>query len=159
MNKRFLKFKSGSESTFEKQTEKSRRIKTVTWHKLGTVRTRACALQESFYPTLEVPYAAVVKRMANLLGILNSKSVLSYLGRPEYVQQVFMSQIVTYQKSGTVVPKKHSFQRKIKAKRGHIELFDLGHVYVKEDEWFIHWNHENHNGLVNEVFSGSSNRE
>jgi len=157
LNKRFLKFKSGSESTFEKQTEKSRRIKTVTWHKLGTVRTRACALQESFYPTPEVHYAAVVTRMATLLGIVDRQSILAYLGRPDYVQQSFMSQIVTYQKSGTIVPKKHSFHRKIKAKRGYIALFDLGYVDIKEGEWVINWKHK---GLVNEVFSGRlSNQE
>lgn len=124
-------------------------IKTLTWHKLKTVRTRACALQESFYPTLEVPYAAVKKRMASLLGIVDRISVLSYLGRLEYRQKSTMEQTVTYRKSGTVVPKSHSFQRRIKGKKGYIELFDLGYLFIKNGEWFVHWNHK---GLVNEVF-------
>jgi len=68
-----------------------------------------------------------------------------------------MTQTVTYQKSGTVVPKRHSFRRKIAAKRGYIDIFELGYVYA-EDGWWIHWNHK---GLVNEVvfLRGSQTRD
>ena len=129
--------------------KKSRRIKTITWHKMKTVRIRSLVLQESFYPTADVSYAAVKTRMVTLLGIVDCKSVLAYLGRPKYEQKSMMNQTVTYLKSGTVVPKKHSFRRKIAAKRGYIDVFGLGYVYADKNDWWIHWNHK---GLVNEVF-------
>lgn len=138
-----------TEHLVSQQVAKKSRIKTLTWHKMGTVRTRACVLQESFYPTADVLYAAVKTRMANLLGIVDRLSVLAYLGRPKYEQKSMMDQTVTYLKSGTVVPKKHYFRRKVAAKRGHIAVFGLGHVYADKDDWWIHWNHQ---GLVNEVF-------
>jgi len=129
--------KNFAEKTFTTQPKKRRLL----FHKQQTVRNRACALQESFYPTLEVPYQAVEKRMALLLGIVDQKSVLAYLGRPEADKVVYMTQTVTYQKSGTMVPKRHKFKRKLAGKRGYIDLFDLGYVYSDSEGWWIHWNH------------------
>lgn len=129
--------KSFAEKTF---TTKSK-LKRLVLHKQRTVRNRVCALQESFYPTVEVPYAAVKMRMVSLLGIVDRISVLAYLGRPETVLESFMEQTVTYRKTGTVVPKSHKFKRKLKAKRGYIDLFGLGYVYSDENGWWIHWNH------------------
>jgi len=126
----------------------SKKVKTLTWHKLGTVRKRACALQESFYPTEEVSYAAVKTRMATLLGIVDRISILSYLGRPAHRTRSMMEQTVKY--PNATVQKKHTFYKKLSAKRGYIDLFGLGYIYIKENGvWFIHWNHSS---VVNEIF-------
>jgi len=125
-----------------------KKLKTLTWHKLGTVRKRACALQESFYPTEEVSYAAVKTRMATLLGIVDRVSILSYLGRPAHRAKTVMDQTVKYPKA--TVQKQHIFYKRLAAKRGYIDLFGLGYIYLKKNEvWFIHWNHKS---VVNEIF-------
>jgi len=116
------------------------KIRRVVWHKQLTVRTRATVLQESFYPTADVPYNAVKQRMAALLGIVDDQSVLAYLGRPETVSRNNVGQIVRYE-SGATVNKRHTFIHLLNAKKGYIETFGLGYVYVKNDEWWIHWNH------------------
>lgn len=128
--------------TFSEKTFTTKpKLKRLLLHKQQTVKNRACALQESFYPTVEVPYAAVKIRMVTLLGIVDRTSVLAYLGRPESVQDSFMDQTVTYHKTGTVVPKRHKFRRRLKAKRGYIDLFGLGYVHSDKNGWWIHWNH------------------
>jgi len=116
------------------------KIRRVFWHKQQTVKTRATVLQESFYPATDVHYNAVRQRMASLLGIVDDQSILAYLGRPETVTRNQVSQMVRY-RSGAVVNKDHTFILKLRAKQGYIELFDLGHAYVKNNEWWIHWNH------------------
>ena len=116
------------------------KIRRVVWHKQLTVRTRATVLQESFYPTADVPYNAVKQRMAALLGIVDDQSVLAYLGRPETVSRNNVGQIVRYE-SGTTVNKRHTFIRLLPVKKSYIEVFGLGYVYVKDAEWWIHWNH------------------
>jgi len=117
------------------------KIRRVIWHKQLTVRTRATVLQESFYPTADVPYSAVRQRMAALLGIVDDQSVLAYLGRPETVSRNNVGQIVRYA-SGATVNKRHTFIRLLPVKKGYIEVFGLGYVYVKNDEWWVHWNHD-----------------
>jgi len=81
--------------------------------------------------------------MASLLGIVDRKSVLAYLGRPKCTSQGVMDQTVRYLKSGVTVPKRHYFTRKLAAKKGYIEVFGLGYVYQQDGEWFIRWNHTN----------------
>jgi len=105
------------------------------------VRNRVYALYESFYPTKDVPYNAVKMRMATLLGIVDRMSVLAYLGRPRSVQESVMDQTVRYIKSGATVPKRHYFKRKLAAKRGYIEVFGVGYIYIENKEWFVHWSH------------------
>jgi hypothetical protein len=117
------------------------KLRRILWHKQTTVKTRATALQESFYPDVEVTYEAARTRMANLLGIVDRASVLAYLGRPAYESKVEMEQTVTYRKSGSQVPKRHRFYRKFAARKGYIESFNLGYSYRVKDEWFVHWNH------------------
>lgn len=121
-------------------TEK--KVKRLVWHKQSTVRTRATALQESFYPTVEVTYNAAKMRMATLLGIVDRATVLAYLGRPAYTKRDSYDHSVQYLKSGTVVNKHHTTRRKVLAKKGYIEVFGLGYCYVVESgEWLIHWLH------------------
>lgn len=103
-------------------------------------------MQESFYPTTDVHYNAAKQRMATLLGIVDDQSVLAYLGRPETVAKNRVSQTVRYH-SGAVVNKNHTFIRRLPAKKGYIEIFGLGHVYFKNDEWRIHWNHSEQSTL------------
>jgi len=128
-------------------------------HKQQTVKNRACALQESFYPTPEVPYAAVEKRMALLLGIVDRTSVLAYLGRPATIREAHMDQTVTYQKTGTLVPKHHKFKRKLPGKLGYIDRFGLGVVYADSEGWWIHWNHTTQLTLPKNESNGFSTRE
>ena len=129
------------------------KIRRVVWHRQQTVKTRATVLQESFYPTADVPYNAVRQRMAALLGIVDDQSVLAYLGRPETVSRNHVGQIVRYD-SGTTVNKRHTFIHLLHAKKGYIEVFGLGYVYVKNDEWWIHWNHN-----VQSMLSASNQSE
>lgn len=117
------------------------------WHKQVVVKTRATALQESFYPTKDVPYAAVQQRMATLLGIVDKASVLAYLGRPETTMTSKIDQLVTYRSSGNKVLKTHDFKRKLAAKKGYIEPFDLGYCYIVNGEWWIHWFHSEQTSL------------
>lgn len=105
------------------------------------MKTRVAALQESFYPTVDVLYSAVVNRMANLLGIVDRLSVLAYLGRPAHETETPMDQTVQYLGSGVVVRKRHKIRKRLAARKGYIEFFNLGYVYVAKNEWFIHWNH------------------
>jgi len=120
----------------------SPKLRRLTWHKQQTVRNRVYALQESFYPTKDLHYNAVKTRMVTLLGIVDRKSVLAYLGRPQCTSQSVMDQTVRYLKSGVTVPKRHYFKRKLAAKRGYIEVFNAGYIYIDDNsEWFIHWNH------------------
>ncbi|MDI6905019.1 MAG: hypothetical protein QMD13_05980 [Candidatus Bathyarchaeia archaeon] len=80
--------------------------------------------------------------MATLLGLVDDQTVLAYLGRPEYIKEQKIDQTVRYIKSGTVVNKRHYFRHRLKAKKGYIERFEAGYVYVKDGEWLVHWNHE-----------------
>jgi len=116
------------------------KIRRVVWHRQLTVRTRATVLQESFYPTAHVPYNAVKQRMAALLGVVDDQSVLAYLGRPNTILRNDVKQTIRYY-SGATVNKDHTFIRRLPAKKGYIEVFGLGYVYVKDNEWWIHWNH------------------
>lgn len=116
------------------------KLRRVFWHKQQTVKTRATVLQESFYPAAEVRYDAVRRRMATLLGIVDDQSILAYLGRPETVTRNRVSQMVRY-RSGAVVNKDHTFIQRLPAKKGYIEVFGLGYVYIENGEWWIHWNH------------------
>lgn len=125
------------------------KLRRLTWHKQQTVRNRAYALQESFYPTKDVSYQAVRQRMATFLGIYDKASVLAYLGRPKCASKSVLDQTVSYKKSGKVVPKTHYFSRRLAAKRGYIDLLGLGYVYSAKDEWFIHWYHVEQLKFVN----------
>jgi hypothetical protein len=129
------------------------KLRKITWHKLRTVRTRACALQESFYPTTDIPYNAAKTRLITLLGICDRMSILAYLGRPEHRTEQVMDHTKKYNNSGKTIPITHYFRRKLPAKKGYIELFNLGYVYEKDGEWWIHWNHDI--PVVNEVFRRS----
>lgn len=117
------------------------KLKRLSWHKQDTVKTRATALQESFYPTIEIQYSAAVNRMASLLGIVDRSSVLAYLGRPASKKRNEIDQEVTYVRSCTRVQKRHTFIQKLPIKKGYIETFNLGYIYVENEVWFIHWNH------------------
>jgi len=119
----------------------SDRHKSLTWHRQSTVKVRAAALQESFYPTTDVSYNAVKQRMADLLGIVDRASILAYLGRPQTKKEQKITQIVRYQARGSIVNKDHTFRQILTAKKGYIETFGLGHCYSVDGEWFIHWNH------------------
>jgi len=140
-NKAMKRINIIEDKTFSKSFTTKPKLRRLTFHRQSTVRNRACALQESFYPTKDVPYNAVKVRMVTLLGIVDRMSVLAYLGRPKHIQQTQMEQTVRYLKSGATVPKRHYFKRKLAAKKGYIELFNLGYVYSVENEWRIHWNH------------------
>jgi hypothetical protein len=98
-------------------------------------------LMESFFPDNDLPYEAVKVRMANLLGVVDRTTVLAYLGRPAFQQRQNLDQEVMYRRSGTIVNKTHTFIHRLPAKKGYIELFDLGYCYQVKDKWFIHWNY------------------
>ena len=115
------------------------KIRRLVLRKQQTVRNRAYALQESFYPTKDVSYNAVKIRMATLLGIVDRTSILAYLGRPAHRTKQIMDQTVKYPQA--TVQKTHRFYRKLSAKKGYIEIFGLGYVYLLNDEWRVHWNH------------------
>lgn len=132
------------------------KLRRLTWHKQQSVKNRACALQESFYPTTQVSYAAVKKRMASLLGIVDRASVLAYLGRPAYQKRQRLDQEVIYRRSGTIVNKTHTFIHRLPEKKGYIELFGLGYCYSVKDEWFIHWNHTTQETLPTQLHNESS---
>ena len=110
------------------------------WHKQVVVKTRATVLQESFYPTKDVPYEAVRVRMATLLGIVDRASVLAYLGRPQHYESTLLDHTVRYQ-SGAIVRKQHNIRRRLLARKGYIEQFGLGYVYARDGEWWVHWFH------------------
>jgi len=128
-------FSSNKPFTTEPKTRR------IIWHRQTTVKTRATALQESFYPTTDVLYCAVQQRMASLLGIVDRASVLAYLGRPRHEVITPMDQTVQYLGSGTVVKKRHNIRRRLAARKGYVESFGLGYLYVRKGEWFVHWNH------------------
>jgi len=130
------------------------KIHKVFWHKQQAVKNRACALQESFFPTKDVLYFAVVNRMASLLGIVDRASVLAYLGRPAYETSTPMDQTVQYLGSGVVVRKRHNIRKRLAARKGYIEVFNLGYVYVYKSEWFIHWNHSEQTTLNSQQNEG-----
>jgi hypothetical protein len=118
------------------------KLRRLAWHKQQTVRNRVFALKESFFPTTDVPYTAAVQRMATLLGLVDDQTVLAYLGRPGYTKYQTIDQTVLYRKSGKIIDKRHYFTHKLPAKKGYIERFEAGYVYVKDDEWWVHWNHK-----------------
>lgn len=118
------------------------KFRRLTWHKQQTVKTRVFALKESFFPTTEVSYAAAVQRMATLLGLVDDQTVLAYLGRPEHTKEQTIDQTVRYKGSGAIVNKRHYFKHRLPAKKGYIERFESGYVYVKDGKWWVHWNHQ-----------------
>jgi len=77
--------------------------------------------------------------MGKLLGVVDRASILAYLGRPKHRTRTSMDQDVRYPNS--IVKKRHTFFKTLPAKKGYIELFDLGYVYLVNEAWFIHWNH------------------
>jgi len=131
------KHKSFSQQPFT-TAPKTRRI---TWHKQQTVKTRCCALQESFYPDTDVPYAVVRRRMITLLGICDRASIVAYLGRPQYKTEQKISHTKKYKSSAKTIPIDHTLRRTISGKLGYIDTFDLGSVYSVKGHWFIYWNH------------------
>jgi len=92
--------------------------------------------------------------MMTLLGIVDRKSILAYLGRPAYRSRQVVDHTKKWDKTGNSTPITHTFYKKLQAKKGYLELFGLGYVYTENNEWFIHWNHEMQLSL-----SESMNRE
>jgi len=118
------------------------KLRRLVLHKQQTVRNRVCALQESFYSTSDVRYEAVRERMRSLLGLYDDQTVLAYLGRPSYQKDQTIEQTVIYKGSGARVEKRHFFRHKLPAKKGYVESLGLGYVFIKNGEWWIHWNHK-----------------
>jgi len=136
-------FNTPTYKTFSKAFTTEPKLRRLVLHRQQTVRNRVYALFESFYPTKDVSYAAVKQRMATLLGIVDRASHLAYLGRPAYRAKSVMDQTVKYPKA--TVQKTHTFYRRLAARKGYIETFNVGYVYLKGSfgigEWRIHWNH------------------
>lgn len=136
-------------------TTEPKDIKKLSWHKQTTVKTRCHALQESFYPDNDISYEAVRMRMASLLGIVDRKSVLAYLGRLEGYVNSRVEQTVQYE-SGTTVRKHHSFRKKLPEVKGYIDIFNIGYIFAvpcdlknpTKECWFIHWNYEIQTALL-----------
>jgi hypothetical protein len=133
------------------------KIRRLTWHKQTTVKARAAALQESFYPTKDILYSAAEKRINNLLGLFDRASILNYLGRPQTNIENEVDQLVSYG-SGAKVSKKHRFMRKLPAKQGYIEKLGLGYVYVVNGDWWVHWNHSEQTTLISNQSEGNSSK-
>lgn len=126
--------------------------KKITFHRNTAIRNRVYALQESFDPIKIIKYDAVKMRMVTLLGISDRTSVLAYLGRPAHETLQIMTQ--TKQYDGAITPITHYMRKKLKAKKGYIDVYGLGRVFKKkvkrnhappanpEDLWFIQWNHK-----------------
>lgn len=97
---------------------------------------------ESFFPDNDIPYEAVRTRMARLGIGVDKATVIAYLGRPKYDTVERMDQRVQYPRSGTTIPKIHTFKKTLPEKKGYIQLFDLGYCDTSKNGWFIHWNYE-----------------
>lgn len=77
--------------------------------------------------------------MVTLLGIVDRTSILAYLGRPQHRTKTTMDQTVKYPQA--IVQKTHTFYKRLAAKKGYIELFNLGYIYLIKDVWWVHWKH------------------
>jgi len=135
-------------------TTEPKNPKKLTFHKHTAIRNRVYALQESFDPIKTVKYDAVKMRMMTLLGISDRTTVLAYLGRPAHEPLLIIDHDKHYE--GKVTHIKHYMRKKLKPKKGYIDIYGLGRVFTTnkgkraspenpEDLWFIQWNHK---GLV-----------
>lgn len=110
--------------------------------KAGIVKRRVIELRESFFPTVRVPFVAVVRRMKQM-GLCDCKTILNYLGRTNTVTKTVIDHTVKYEKSGQLIPKKHTFRRTLHEQEGYIVVFEQGHL-EKERNGFVSvvWNHQ-----------------
>jgi len=91
---------------------------------------------------VRVPLVAVVRRMKQM-GLCDCKTVLNYLGRTNTVTKTVIDHTVKYQKSGQLIPKKHTFRRTLEEQEGYIAIFEQGYL-EKDKNGFVSvvWNHQ-----------------
>ncbi|MCK4478373.1 hypothetical protein KAU88_07595 [Candidatus Bathyarchaeota archaeon] len=131
--------------------------------KLGIVKRRVIELRESFFPTVRVPYVAVVRRMKQMC-LCDCKTILNYLGRTDTVTKTVIDHTVKYEKSGQLIPKKHTFRRTLHEQEGYIAVLEQGHL-EKDGNGSVSvvWNHQVQTDFLrvlgnnNELVCGSKN--
>lgn len=108
-----------------------------TWNR--SVRNVCEELVNSFFPTTVVPYNAMKMRLMKRFNRCDRKTVLAYLGRPKKRQVEKIEQVVQYQNSGATTVKNHTFTKKLPAKKGYLEIYELAELHYEPktgEVWF-----------------------
>jgi len=80
--------------------------------------------------------------MKTWFDLCDRATILAYLGRPQVKKSHRIDQEVVYLRTGTRVPKTHTFRRRLSAKKGYLELFGLGILFINDEgKWYFKLHH------------------
>lgn len=100
---------------------------------------------ESLYPDRQISYAALKQKFIRDLNIgLDDRTVEKYLGRPPSTVKRDLTCTIRYPKTGAMVFRDHSWNQKVKGKKGLLETMGYATMIFddKQGLWIFLLQHE-----------------